>query len=194
MPLYTLSSTILGSTIMRRTSSGAALYSREIMSELVHTDLPEPVVPAMSIWGSLAMLPTMALPPMSLPTAKDTLDGLSVNSLEPITSRMHTGLTCRLGTSMPTVAILSGMGATRTATAPRDRAMSSDRLVILFSFTPWSSSSSYRVTAGPRVTLTIWASTPKDCSASWSRCWLACSSPAAAAPAPAPSFSRDTGG
>ena len=136
------------------------------MRELVHTDLPEPVVPAMSMWGRRAILPTMGWPLISLPTAKDTLEGLSVKAREPSTSRMHTGLTTRFGTSMPTVEILSGIGATRTADAPRARAISPDRLVILFSFTPWSSSSSYRVTAGPRMTLTMRALTPKDWSAS----------------------------
>ena len=130
------SSTILGSTMMRRTSSGLALYSREMIRELVHTDLPEPVVPAMSKWGSFAMLPTMHLPPMSLPTAKDTLEGLSWNSEELSTVRMFTGETSLLGTSMPTMEILPGMGAIRTPEAPRDRAMSSDRLVSLFSRTP----------------------------------------------------------
>ena len=72
--------------MIRRTSSGVALYSREMIRELVHTDLPEPVVPAMSRWGSLAMLPTMQLPPMSLPTAKETLDRLSWKFLEDSTS------------------------------------------------------------------------------------------------------------
>ena len=44
------------------------------MRELVQTDLPEPVVPAISRWGSLAMLPTIQLPPMSFPRAKATLE------------------------------------------------------------------------------------------------------------------------
>ena len=125
------------------------------MRELVHTDLPEPVVPAMSRWGSLAMLPTMQLPAMSLPTAKATLEVWSRKALESMTSWMWTGLTSLLGTSMPTVAILSGMGAMRTPVAPRARAMSSERLVSLLSRTPWSSSTSYRVTEGPRVTSVI---------------------------------------
>ena len=36
----------LRSTMMRRTSSGVDLFSSEISMELMHTDLPEPVVPA----------------------------------------------------------------------------------------------------------------------------------------------------
>ena len=166
-----------------------------MMRELVHTDLPEPVVPAMSRWGSLAMLPTMQLPPMSLPTAKATLEGWSRNSLESMTSWMWTGLTSLLGTSMPTVEILSGIGAMRTPVAPRARAMSSARLVILLSLTPCSNSISYRVTEGPRTTLTMRASTPKDWMVSARRAWLACSSLAAPTPtSPPPSSSRETGG
>ena len=42
------SSTTLGSTIKNRTSSGVALYSKLIINELMQTDLPEPVEPAMS--------------------------------------------------------------------------------------------------------------------------------------------------
>ena len=59
---------------MSLTSSGLALYSREMMMLFIHTDLPEPVVPAMSIWGSLEMSPTTQAPLMSLPTAKEDLD------------------------------------------------------------------------------------------------------------------------
>ncbi len=83
---------------------------------------------------------------------------------------MPTDVTARLGTSMPTVAILSGMGATRTAAAPRESAMSSERLVILLSLTPCSSAISYRVTEGPRVTSVMRASTPKERRVSSSRC------------------------
>ena len=42
--------------------------------ELMQTDLPDPVVPAISKWGILEMLPTMHCPAISLPTAKDSLD------------------------------------------------------------------------------------------------------------------------
>ena len=74
------------------------------------------------------------------------------------------------------------MGAMRTPEAPRARAMSSARLVSLFSRTPWSSSSSYRVTEGPRVTLTMLASMPKEWMVSSSRCRLALSSTRASPP------------
>ena len=68
------SSTIFGSIMISFTSSGLALYRRLRISEFMHTDLPDPVVPAISRCGSLEMLPTMQLPPMSLPSAKLSLD------------------------------------------------------------------------------------------------------------------------
>ena len=151
----------MGSTMMKRTSSGVDLYSRLTISELVHTDLPEPVVPAISTWGSLAMSPTMQLPPMSLPTAKATRDLCSAKARESMTSRMRTAVTTRLGTSMPTTELLLGMGAMRTPPLPRARAMSSARFVSLDSFTPWSRVNSYRVTLGPWTTSPGLASTPK---------------------------------
>ena len=132
-----------------------------MISELVHTDLPEPVVPAISTWGSFSMSPMTLRPPMSRPRAKAVPDLWSVNSRDSITSRISTGVTCLLGTSMPTTEILSGMGAMRTPEAPRARAMSSARLVILLSLTPWSSTNSYRVTEGPWTTSPAVASTPK---------------------------------
>ena len=107
-----------------------------MMSEFVQTDLPEPVVPAMSTCGSFEMSPTIALPPMSLPTAKATRERCSVNVRDSITSRMRTVVTVRFGTSIPTTEILFGIGAMRTPLAPSARAMSSERFVILLSFTP----------------------------------------------------------
>ena len=160
-----------------------------MISELVHTDLPEPVVPAISIWGSLAMLPTTFLPEMSLPTAKATLETWVRNSRESMTSRMGTGVTSWLGTSTPTTLLRPVMGAIRTLGAPRDRAMSPARLVSLLSLTPRISSSSYRVTEGPRVTLMIRASMPKDWMVSSSSSRVFWSSSAAAALETAPGFS-----
>ena len=106
------------------------------MREFMHTDLPEPVVPAMSIWGSLAILPTMHSPPISLPRAKLSLDLALTNLGDSIMSRRYTVLTILLGTSIPTVEILSGMGAIRTLMTPRARARSPARFVTRDSFTP----------------------------------------------------------
>ncbi|CSC32054.1 Uncharacterised protein [Vibrio cholerae] len=46
MPSYTESSNIFGSIMMKRTSSGEALYNMLRIITLTPTDLPEPVVPA----------------------------------------------------------------------------------------------------------------------------------------------------
>ena len=136
------SSTILGSIIISLTCSGVDLYSRLRSRELRQTDLPEPVVPAMSMCGSFAMLPTTQRPDMSLPIAKDSVLLAFLNSGDSITSRRYTILTILFGTSMPTVLILSGIGAMRTFITPRLRAMSLARLVSFVSFTPASSSKS----------------------------------------------------
>ena len=171
------------------------MYSREMIMELVQTDLPEPVVPAMSRCGIRAMSPITFRLEMSLPTAKATWDFAFSNSLESMTLRSGTGETKRLGTSMPTTEFLPGIGAMRTLTAPRLSAISAARLVILLSLTPRSSSSSYRVTEGPLVTSMIFASMPKDCSVSASSSSVSCSSfPASAPEIPAMFFSRSTGG
>ena len=63
---------------------------------------------------------------------------------------------------MPTVDILFGIAEMRTPPTPRARAISSERLVILLSLTPISSSISYLVTDGPFIMLDIVALTPKD--------------------------------
>ena len=84
------------------------------------------------------MSPTISLLPMSRPMAKATAERCSVKVRDSITSRISTGLTVLLGTSMPTTEILSRMGAMRTPLAPRARAMSPARLVTLLSFTPWA--------------------------------------------------------
>jgi hypothetical protein len=51
---YTLSSTIFGSIIRRRSCAGAYRYTRLVMMVFMHTDLPEPVAPAMSRCGMRA--------------------------------------------------------------------------------------------------------------------------------------------
>ncbi len=164
------------------------------MSEFMHTDLPEPVVPAMSICGSFAILPTTQSPPMSLPSAKLSLDLALMNFGDSMISRRYTVLTILFGTSMPTVDILSGMGAMRTFTTPRASARSPARFVTRASLTPCSSSISKRVTVGPRVTPTIAALMPKLLIAPSRRSLLTMISSRASTLATAPVRSRSTGG
>ncbi|MNT80832.1 hypothetical protein D3C72_2203540 [compost metagenome] len=55
----------------------SALYSRDRIMALIPTDLPEPVVPAISRWGILARSATTGLPAMSLPSAMVTTEWLA---------------------------------------------------------------------------------------------------------------------
>ena len=65
--LYGLSSTILGSIISIRTSSGRRVISIDTMIEFKQTLLPVPVRPAISKCGSVDRSTTIALPDTSLP-------------------------------------------------------------------------------------------------------------------------------
>src|SRR5206468_10858716 len=60
----------LGSTRMRRTSSGWARISRLVIRALTQTLLPEPVAPAMSRCGILARSTAIERPDTSRPRAK----------------------------------------------------------------------------------------------------------------------------
>ena len=57
MPSYTASSTILGSIISRRTSSGLRMKSSDASMTFSPTLLPAPVAPATSRWGILDRSP-----------------------------------------------------------------------------------------------------------------------------------------
>ena len=166
----------MGSTIRKRTSSGVDLYRRLTISELMHTDLPEPVEPAISRCGILAKSVTATAPAISRPRTTVSLLFADTKEFDSTRSRMRTTLIFLFGTSMPTAA-LPGMGASmRTPAAARFMAMSSLRLVILLIFTPGAGCSSYRVTAGPRLMSTIFVCTPKLFSVPTSILPLLCSS------------------
>ena len=45
-----------------------------MISVLIQTDLPDPVAPAISRWGILAISVTTGLPAISLPAAKESFD------------------------------------------------------------------------------------------------------------------------
>ena len=138
-----------------------ALYRILSISEFRHTDLPEPVVPATRRCGSFAIFPTIASPLISFPIENVSFDSDFLNASESIISRRYTVLTFLFGTSIPTVDILFGIAAILTPVAPRASAISSDKFVSLFSFTPISSSISYLVTVGPCTTFDISALIPK---------------------------------
>ena len=110
MPSYGVSSTILGSTRMRRTSSGVARVSRDTSMELTKLDLPEPVEPATRRCGILARSAVTKSPSMSLPSPMSIGLCLLAVAGSVRTSASRTISRSRLGTSMPT-ADLPGIGA-----------------------------------------------------------------------------------
>ncbi len=97
-------STILGSIINKRTSSGVAWVRMLAMMALIATLFPAPVAPAINMCGIRAKSPTRTAPPTSLPSAMVSLDFafaawyslLSSTSLK-VTSRLFL-----LGISTPT--------------------------------------------------------------------------------------------
>ena len=128
---------------------------------LMQTDLPEPVAPAISIWGIFAISVVTIFPAISFPTAKARFDGNSLNSLDSSKSRSATAEFSLFGTSIPTAA-LPGIGASiRISVAARFSLISSARPTILLTFTPCSGCNSYLVTAGPWLISVIVTRTPK---------------------------------
>ena len=69
---------------------------------LMHTDLPLPVLPAMSRCGILVRSATWHAPAMSLPKASVSGEALLVNTGDSRMLRMLTDVELRLGTSIPT--------------------------------------------------------------------------------------------
>ena len=160
----------------------------------MQTDLPEPVAPAISIWGILPMSATTTLPAMSLPTANAILLGNSLNSFDSNKSRNATGVFSLFGTSIP-IAALPGMGASiRISVAARFNLISSASPTILLTLTPCSGCSSYRVTEGPWLMFVIVTLTPNVCSVCCSLAAVSFNSLAESPPPPFPFCKQDKGG
>ena len=176
MPLYSASSTTLGSMSMSFTSSGLERNRMLMMMLFTQTDLPLPVLPAMSRWGILHRSATWATPAMSLPSATPKGEVIRRKAWLSKTLRIKTGVFLWLGTSMPTAG-LPGMGASmRTSATARFRAISSASEVMRLIFTPAMGWTSYRVTEGPREISSTRVRTPKLSSVSTSFWALAFSS------------------
>ncbi len=110
--------------------------------ELMHTDLPEPVAPAIRRWGIFARSEMSGLPDTSLPSAMGISALAETQSSDSRISRMPTGVGVRLGISMPTAA-LPGIGARmRTDWARMPRAMFLSRLAIFSTRTPGAGTTS----------------------------------------------------
>ena len=159
-----LNSSILGSTMMKRTSSGVAFNSMLSIMALTPTDLPEPVVPATSRCGIFARLATIGLPPMSLPNARVKADDESWNTRAFNTSLSRTISRSSFGISIPTTDLPGITSTTRTLRTARERARSFARLEILLTLTPGAGLISNRVITGPGLTSTTSTETPKSAS------------------------------
>ena len=90
--------------MMKRSRSGVLLTSRLTMMALTSTDLPEPVVPAMSKCGMLARSAATGVPSTlwPRPMASAASSCSSRKGSDSITSRRLTTAAWALGTSMPT--------------------------------------------------------------------------------------------
>src|SRR5574341_477139 len=157
-PSYMPSSSRLGSTRIRRTCSGVALYRMDMIMALMVTLLPEPVEPAMSRWGMVARSATTMRPLMSLPMESVSFDLDPVNSCASMTSRSQMVSRSRLGTWMPTV-LLPAMRSMRMLSARSARHRSSERLVMRLYLMPASGLSSKVVTTGPGLMCVTWPMT-----------------------------------
>ena len=151
------SSTTFGSIRISRSSAGEDLYTIEMMRSLMHTLLPEPVEPAMSMCGILPRSAVITLPPVSLPSAMVMGEDAFWNSRLSMISRSTTVTAFLFGISTPTAA-LPGMGASmRTRGAASASAMSLESTVMRLTRTPGAGCNSKRVITGPTVTLTSFA-------------------------------------
>ena len=115
---------------------------------LIPTDLPEPVVPAISKCGMRARSAITGAPLISLPSAKGSLPGLRCQLSSPNISERNTVSRLALGISMP-ITLRPGTVAMRTAIRLMDRAISSARPITRADLVPGAGSNSYSVTTGP---------------------------------------------
>ena len=92
------------------TSLGDDLYITLVIIELIQTDLPEPVAPAIKRCGMSSIPEIKILPSTSLPRVRGISDLLFLNSWDSINSLSATESLSLFGTSIPTT-VLPGIGA-----------------------------------------------------------------------------------
>ena len=163
MPFVSPSSTILGSTIIRRSSLRGGFIEHTDEQGVNAHRLTRPCGAGNEHVGQLGQSPRYSCRRCPCPRRRPhwtCAGGKPGNPAPP----ECTGMTTLLGTSMPTTEIFPGTGAIRTLETPSARATSSERLVSLFSRTPCSSATSYRVTEGPCTAPVTWPSMPKELS------------------------------
>ena len=142
---------------------GPSRYSSDRIIAFRPTDLPEPVVPAISRCGIGDRSAITAPPAMSLPSTNGSVCVLSSNAVEPSSSDRLTISRVRLGSSMP-MTLRPATTATRADSADIERAISSDRPTTRLALMPGAGSSSYIVTTGPGRTSPMRPRTPKSSS------------------------------
>ena len=113
------------------------------------TDLPEPVVPATSRCGILAIFTTTGLPPISLPNAMGKGNVLASNSAERNNSARKIISRWALGISKPMHDLPGITSTTRTLITDSERAKSLAKPEILLALIPGAGCSSKRVMTGP---------------------------------------------
>ena len=127
--------------MIMRQSSGVSRYISERIIVLIATDLPEPVVPAISRCGMRARSTITGSPPMVLPRQSGRRACVSVYSLAERSSRSSTFSRFGLGSSMP-IALRPCTTATRAEILLIERAMSSERPITREDLMPGAGSSS----------------------------------------------------
>ena len=94
------------------------------ISALMHTDLPEPVVPAMSTCGIFTKSVIAGWPAMSLPSTKVSGEALFSYARDDKPSTNLTISRLWLGISMPTTVLPAMLSTTRTLSTDSDLAKS----------------------------------------------------------------------
>ena len=148
MSLNWLISTIFGSTRTSLSSLGFFVYRKLITIVFMQTDLPEPVVPAISTCGIFVRSPISGSPDASLPRNIGSFI-FSNDSRLRISSLRRTFSFVAFGTSMPTVSRPAMFGTMRMLTALSDRARSLDTALSAATFVPGASFTWYSVITGP---------------------------------------------
>ena len=142
-------STIFGSTSTSLSSSGRLVKRKDMMIEFMQTDLPEPVVPAMSMCGILLRSSTTGLPDASLPRYMGRFISVAASGTARISSATRTISRLMLGTSIPTVSLPAMFGTMRMFCAFIARARSVLTPLRRETFVPGARRISKRVMTGP---------------------------------------------
>ena len=128
---------------------------------MIQTDFPDPVAPAISACGVLAISISNGSLLILYPIATVNLDSAFLKLGDSIIERKLTVVGFWFGTSIPT-RLVPGIGASiRISFAANAILMSSCNAVILETFTPFSTDNSNLVTLGPSVTSCTSAGTLK---------------------------------